>query len=287
MPLDDSFEVIPNLAFTLLIAGAEREFEMAYDGTTRAAEAYGNKVVGPEAWVSKDGGHVLLAFRGESQTEFALLERDPELDPDPVPDYMSRYGDNLLDAVGVTRINFQKTVVGGDWTSGQAEGGISFAPEISFAWGIGYSPAFISSGGASLPGCITHGLDTPDDAEYLEFTGSGWDNFGQAAVLEQADFFGAAGTYVKTVRPKIRFSTSDTQTGVCVVWQTGSNDVYFAQTFFGDGDGSFHDQIGIPVDVFPAQLDGNAAQYTGVSFYRVGWGTLKVSEFELEMDSAS
>lgn len=221
MPLDDSvFETIPNLAFTLLLAGAERKFELAYNGTTEAAEAYGGRVVGPEAWQSKEGDYVLLAFRGKTQTEIALIQRDPEVDPDPVPDYMARYGDELLAEMDVTRINWQKVVAGGDWAEDAAvgAGGLTITPEGHFVWSESSWQAGLTLIGGSaydiIP-AVCNGVDTPADDSYVQIQSSDW-KLASSPMLNNAAGNTMAGTYLHLIRCRVRMKVSHANIGLGV-----------------------------------------------------------------------
>lgn len=123
---EPTFETISNLQFLLLKAGAKKRFDMAYDGAVQAAEEYGGKAIGPEAWKAKDGTFVLLAFRGDTESEVALIQHDPAADPDPIPGYMAKYGDDILDTLNVSRVNWQKIVAGADWSEDAVVGSPPF-----------------------------------------------------------------------------------------------------------------------------------------------------------------
>jgi hypothetical protein len=129
---DINFTPVSNLLFDLTLRGATKLFNLEYSGVTTRGSGYGNFVVGPKVWKSKNGTHVLLAFRGSQQSEMALLETDPEIDADPIPPFMERYGDGVLDDM-VTRVNYQKIVAGEEWTESavvSSEGGGSLAPAV-------------------------------------------------------------------------------------------------------------------------------------------------------------
>jgi hypothetical protein len=147
MPLP-VFETVSNLHLKLLLAGASKKFEMAYQGTSKAAGSYGNALVGPEAWISKDSAVVLLAFRGKPDSQVALVMRDPAFDPDPIPDYMAHYGDDVLDALEVQRVNFQKIIAGDDWTEDAVVGSGGIAVPSGYQSRFGPSAWSIAGKGA-------------------------------------------------------------------------------------------------------------------------------------------
>ena len=138
MPIYDDiiFTPVSNLMFDLFLRGAKKIFALEYNGVSTASARYGGRSVGPEVWRSKNSDHVLMAFKGTNNYEIAVFECDPDTDADPVPGFMKRYGDDVLDDM-VTRVNYQKIVAGDEWAenavvSTGGGGGIFPAPEDGF-----------------------------------------------------------------------------------------------------------------------------------------------------------
>lgn len=138
MPTIDDiiFTPVSNLMFDLFLRGAKKIFSLEYSGVSTASARYGGNSVGPEVWRSKNADYVLMAFKGTNNYEIAILESDPEFDADPVPGFMKRYGDDVLDDM-VTRVNYQKIVAGDDWAEDAVivvggGGGIFPEPEDGF-----------------------------------------------------------------------------------------------------------------------------------------------------------
>lgn len=117
------FNSVHPILFEMILRGASSRFGLAYSGTTMSGHLYGGRSVGPEAWRSDDGRFVLLAFRGSDQCEYAIVELDPTIEPDPIPTYMARYGDALLqEEIEVSRVSYQKVVAGDQWSEDASVG---------------------------------------------------------------------------------------------------------------------------------------------------------------------
>lgn len=292
---DPVFETVSNLEFSLITAGASKKFEMAYKGTTQAAEAYGGDRVGPEAWKSKTGDHILLAFRGTTETQYALIEQDPEADPDPIPDYMSKYGDNLLDATEVSRVNWQKIVAGDQWSE-NASPGVSINPEGYLSWALSYNPSNTNLNGTTdVMAAVTNGVDTPQDTKWLtpaagqaQYPASNWPHGMELLKAANADM---AHPYIWKFRIRARLRCPDLLSGLYIILYQDNNSKYqLLQTLFTSGSSDWENIDGQVFNVYPIQIEAgqgdNPLSQLILMFNAFGPTPVDISEIEVQYETA-
>jgi hypothetical protein len=289
---EPTFETISPLGFALLVAGAAKKFEMAYSGVTQAGAEFGNKSVGPEAWQSKDAEHVLLAFRGTDECEFALIQQDPDVDPSPVPDFMAKYGDNLLDAVGVTRVNWQKIIAGDQWSEDAqiGGGGISINPEGILSWSDGYLPTNVTITGASevLP-AITNGVDTPQDTAWIT-PAAGLENWPDGLEILSGASAVMAHSHIWKLRIRARLKCPDPLSGLYIILRgPGSAGYEVSQMFFTSGSNDWETINGQVANVYPHQIEdqwgNNGLAYQAVLINAFGPTPVEISEIDVQYET--
>ena len=107
-----TWQTIPNGLLDILIAGLVKKFSLKYSGmiTSYTGEA------GPEAYYGAATKTLVLIFKGNPMSEYAVVQNATEPDADSeVGNYAEKYGDILASFSSVNHESFQKKAAGSEW----------------------------------------------------------------------------------------------------------------------------------------------------------------------------
>ena len=104
------WQTIPTGLLDILIAGLTKKFGLKYSGIVQSEI----DKVGPAAYYGSEQKMLVLVFKGNPTSEYAVVKNTEAPDTD-VDDYAEKYGDMLASFSDVNHVSFQKKAAGDQW----------------------------------------------------------------------------------------------------------------------------------------------------------------------------
>lgn len=280
------FKTCGDMTMEFIKRGALKRWEMEYHGIIDAKLGLG-KSIGPAAWKSKDGSHVLLVFQNEGGlNEYAVVEQDPE-STEVVETYMTDYGHGVADLVEATRVNFTMRRI-------EVQEVANFDVETVARFSNSYlqdgaiDAHFTNSTSLVREANWSSGVDSPTDNAYVSV------NFFGAQIYERMCLDGLTpetlltGSKILAIRPRIRLRSSQPGNGIGVACSFGGSS-RMLQYFYPSAVDTWETKTGLWADLGFTAWPAASLSAMVVDFWGELWGNdgvpVDVSEFEIQVVS--